>query len=347
MSFLLTFLEGVVSFVSPCMLPLLPLYVTYFAAGDGQAKTARTAVRAAAFVCGFTLMFVALGVFAGSLGAALAAHRTAVNVVCGVLVIVFGLGYLGLFRLPFAGVKGTHRLDGVVPAFLFGFVYSVNLTPCVGAFLGSALMQAASEGGAARGALLLLAYSCGLGVPFVLSAVLLGRFGAAFGFIKRHYNVINPVCGALLVLFGVWMIVGAWLRPGAESPTAEAPAVVETPEAAKTPEAAAEVTVTGANFEAEVLKADKPVLVDFWAPWCGPCRRLGPLVAELAREKAGVLKVCKVNVDDAQDLAARFGISGIPTLILFKDGKAVATSVGLLDKPALEKFAAAGGRDAD
>ena len=338
MSFLLTFLEGVVSFVSPCMLPLLPMYVTYFAAGDG--RDARTAVRALAFVCGFSIVFIALGVFAGTLGAALAAHRTAVNVVCGTMVIAFGLGYLGLFRLPFSGVKGSHRLDGVVPAFLFGFVYSVNLTPCVGAFLGSALMQAASEGGAAKGALLLLAYSCGLGVPFVLSAFLLGHFGAAFGFIKRHYNVINPTCGALLILFGAWMIAKAWLTaivvegrhedaPETSVPVADAP---------ERQSAESEVVVTGANFEQEVLKADKPVLVDFWAPWCGPCRRLAPLVAELAKEKAGTLKVCKVNVDDAQDLAAKYGISGIPTLILFRDGKVASTSVGLLDKPALEKF---------
>ena len=325
MSFWLTFLEGVASFVSPCMLPLLPVYVAYFAA-DGAGARAK-AVRSLAFVCGFSVIFITLGVFAGTLGAALAAHRMAVNVVCGAMVIVFGLGYLGLFKLPFSGVKGGRRLDGVVPAFLFGFIYSVNLTPCVGAFLGSALMQAASEGGAAKGAALLFAYSCGLGVPFVLSAVLLAKFGAVFGFIKRNYNMINPICGAALVLFGAWMIGGQWLAK--ESSTSAALSAKPAP---------AEVTITEANFEAEVLKAKGPVLVDFWAPWCGPCRRLAPLVEALAKEKAGVLKVCKANVDETQGLAAKYGISGIPTLILFKDGKPVSTSVGLIGKEELDNF---------
>ena len=322
MSILLTFLEGFVSFVSPCMLPLLPVYVAYFAADE--AETGKTFMRALAFVCGFSLIFIALGVFAGTLGAVLAAHRTAVDVFCGTMVIVFGLGYLGLFRLPFTGVKNGRKLNGIVPAFLFGFVYSVNLTPCVGAFLGAALMQAASEGGAAKGALLLTAYSLGLGVPFVLSAVLLGRFGSTFGFIKRHYNVINPVCGGLLVLFGLWMIVGNWVG------------TTDRPDASR--EAELEVAVTGANFETEVLKAEKPVLVDFWAPWCGPCRMLGPHVAAVAQEKAGMLKVVKINVDEAQELAMKYGVNGIPALFIFKGGKPVANSVGYVDKAALAEF---------
>ena len=354
MSYWLTFLEGVVSFVSPCMLPLLPVYVAYFAADEATGR--QKAARAFAFVCGFSTIFILLGVFAGSLGAALAAHRTAVNVVCGAMVIVFGLGYLGLFKLPFSGVKGTHRLNGVVPAFLFGFVYSVNLTPCVGAFLGAALMQAASEGGAAKGALLLLAYSLGLGVPFVVSALLLGRFGSAFGFIKRHYNVINPVCGGLLVVFGAWMIAGN--RVGAPGGGRGATALPDDSAAVAQPasvgsalradrsatdrpsdsSAAREVAVTGANFEAEVLKADRPVLVDFWAPWCGPCRMLAPHVAAVAQEMAGRVKVCKVNVDEEQELAMKYGVNGIPALFVFKGGKVVANSVGYVDREKLMKF---------
>ena len=341
MSYWLTFLEGVVSFVSPCMLPLLPVYVAYFAADEATGR--QKAARALAFVCGFSTIFILLGVFAGTLGAALAAHRTAVNVVCGAMVIVFGLGYLGLFRLPFSGVKGTHRLNGVVPAFLFGFVYSVNLTPCVGAFLGAALMQAASEGGAAKGALLLLAYSLGLGAPFVVSALLLGRFGSAFGFVKRHYNVINPVCGGLLVVFGAWMIAGNWVgaestRGPSDSSDSSASSYSSSSSASRNPGAAREVAVTGANFEAEVLKADRPVLVDFWAPWCGPCRMLAPHVAAVAQATAGRVKVCKVNVDEAQELAMKYGVNGIPALFVFKGGKVVANSVGYVKKDALLKF---------
>ena len=101
-----------------------------------------------------------------------------------------------------------------------------------------------------------------------------------------------------------------------------------------------EITLTKTNFEAEVLKSDKPVLVDFWAPWCGPCRMLAPILAEIAEEKGDAIKVGKVNVDEEPDLAAQYGISGIPALLLFKNGQIAATSVGFKPKPELEDFIA-------
>ena len=105
-------------------------------------------------------------------------------------------------------------------------------------------------------------------------------------------------------------------------------------------EQAMEITLTKTNFEVEVLKSDKPVLVDFWAPWCGPCRMLAPILAEVAAEKGDKIKVGKVNVDENPELAAQYGISGIPAMLLFKDGKVAATSVGFKPKPELESFIA-------
>ena len=321
MNALLTFLEGLASFLSPCTLPMVPVYVAYFAAEDRSRASAF--VRSAAFVAAFTLVFVTMGAFAGSLGQLLAAHRTAVRVSCGVLMAVLGLGYLGLFRLPFAGARGTRPVTGVVSAFLFGLAFALGLTPCVGAFLASALLQAAAEGTALKGTLLLVSYSAGLGIPFVLSALLIARLKGAFAFVKSHYRTINALCGGFLIVAGAWLAFGEFAK--------RTPAVAT--EQGK--ETAMEITLTADNFEAEVLKSDRPVIVDFWATWCGPCRMLGPVLAEIAEEKKDVLKVGKVNVDDCPDLAAKYGIMSIPAVFLFKDGKIAAQAVGYMPKDEL------------
>ena len=146
---------------------------------------------------------------------------------------------------------------------------------------------------------------------------------------SRTHNLI--VGGGAMLFFAVMIGYGLWMGPadanGSFTTTTEK-------------EAAMEITLTKTNFEAEVLKSDKPVLVDFWAPWCGPCRMLAPLLAELAEEKAGTVKVGKVNVDEEPELAAKYGISGIPAILLFKDGKVAGTSVGFKPKPELEAFIA-------
>jgi len=326
MSWLLTFLEGLASFVSPCMLPMLPVYVVYFSGNDGDRRT--TLLRSLAFVIGFSLVFILLGVFAGTLGAALAAHRRAVEMTCGAVVAILGLGYLGVFKLPFSGSSLEVRVRGVVSAFVFGLVFSLGLTPCVGAFLGAALMQAASEGGALKGAGLLAAYSAGMGVPFVVSALLVNRLKGVFAMIKSHYRFVNSVCGVALIVLGVVIACG---KIGFAKETAAGTKPQPVKEVKKM-----EITLNDQNFEAEVLKSEIPVLVDFWAPWCGPCRMLAPVIEKIAAERQGTLKVGKVNVDEAPALASKYGIMSIPAIFVFKNGKIAAQAVGYMTKEELE-----------
>lgn len=211
MQYLISFLEGIITFLSPCLLPMLPIYISYFA-GGGVRSTRRTLTCAAGFVLGFTISFVAMGALAGTIGSALKAHQTAVNLFSGLVVIFFGLNFLGVFRIQlFRGDSGrgvdTAKL-GFFSSALFGLVFSVGWTPCVGAFLGSALMLASQQGHVAAGMAMLLAYSLGLGVPFLLSAVLIDRLKGAFDWIKRNYRIINIISGGLLVLVGILMATG-------------------------------------------------------------------------------------------------------------------------------------------
>ncbi len=211
MEYIITFLEGIISFISPCMLPMLPLYISYFA-GNADKKR-HVLLRAAGFVLGFTVVFGLLGIFAGAVGSFLIKYQTAVNIISGCIVILFGLSYLEVFRIPFFnGMSGGHRVTGVFSAVLFGMIYSVSLTPCVGAFLGSALMLASAAGTALKGLLLLLVYSLGLGVPFLISAVLIDKLNSTFRFIKSHYRIINLICGSFLILVGAMMALGLMSR---------------------------------------------------------------------------------------------------------------------------------------
>jgi len=214
MQYAISFLEGIITFISPCLLPMLPIYVSYFA-GGGTRSARKTLTTALGFVLGFTLMFVAMGALAGTVGSFLLSHQTAVNLVSGLIVILFGLHFLGILHVNLfrGGIKFANVQElGFFSAALFGVVFSVGWTPCVGAFLGSALMLASQQGQALTGMLMLLCYSLGLGVPFILSAVLIDQLKGAFNFIKRNYRIINLICGGFLVLIGVLMMTGTMGR---------------------------------------------------------------------------------------------------------------------------------------
>ena len=214
MQYLISFLEGIITFISPCLLPMLPIYVSYFA-GGGERTPKRTITGALGFVLGFTCVFVAMGALAGTLGGFLKTHQTLVNVLSGGVVILFGLNYLDVVHLNwFQGVnRGMDTSDlGFFSCVLFGMIFSVGWTPCVGAFLGSALILASQQGTAVQGIVMLLCYSGGLGIPFVISAVLIDQLKGAFNWVKSHYTAINRVSGCLLLIMGIAIATGTMGR---------------------------------------------------------------------------------------------------------------------------------------
>ena len=177
MQYFITFIEGISTFISPCLLPMLPLYVSYFAGGEHK-STGKTLKNVLGFVLGFTVLFVLMGALAGTLGSFLTKYETAVNIITGLIVIFFGLNFIGVFKLNlFKGINSnvaTKEL-GFFSSVLFGIVFSIGWTPCVGAFLGSALALASQQGSALVGICLLLCYSLGLGIPLVISALLIDK----------------------------------------------------------------------------------------------------------------------------------------------------------------------------
>lgn len=217
MTYILSFLEGIITFISPCLLPMLPVYILYFTGGSAEeGKSRKTLINALGFVLGFTLVFVSLGAFMAGLGSLLQRYHIVVNLITGAVVVVFGLNFMGVLNIRF--LNGTHKIQrevkdlGFFSAVLFGIIFSIGWTPCVGTFLGSALLMASQQGSVLQGILMLLLYSLGLGIPFLVSALLIDKLKGTFQFIKIHYQTINRICGGLLVFVGIFMMTGLMSR---------------------------------------------------------------------------------------------------------------------------------------
>lgn len=208
MDYLLIFVEGFASFISPCVLPMLPMYISYFAGQDKSVK--KTIINAAGFVLGFTILFILLGVFASTLGKIIQNYSNYINIIMGIIVILFGLHYMGILHIKILdkakGMKQTKKDLSFFSSVLFGMLFSVCWTPCVGVFLSSALLMSATYGNILQGIIMLLLYSLGLGIPFMITAVFLEKLKTTFDFIKKHYYVINKIAGIILVISGIVII---------------------------------------------------------------------------------------------------------------------------------------------
>lgn len=211
MEYFISFIDGFVTFISPCMLPMLPIYVSYFAGSKGG-NGKRALINSLGFVSGFTTVFVLMGVLAGSLGRLLYQYANIVNIVGGAIMVLLGLGFMEIIPLKLLQLGKGRKMNteglNFFSSAIFGVVFSISWTPCVSVFLGSALMLAANSQTVMQGGIMLLLYSLGLGIPFVISAVLIDKMKETFNFIKKNYGIINKVAGSLLVIMGVMMIFG-------------------------------------------------------------------------------------------------------------------------------------------
>jgi cytochrome c-type biogenesis protein len=217
------FLAGLVSFVAPCVLPLVPGYLSAVSAVEagrlGQpGTTKRVFLASLPFVAGFTVLFVALGAGAGLVGNAVSLNSTRVQAVAGFAVIVFGLAFMGLLpfpeRLVAPGLVGEARRRG--SGALLGAAFAVCAAPCMGPVLGTILVLAGSTSTAAEGSVLLLAYSLGLALPFVVAGIAFTHVMGPFRWLRDHYVVIRTVSGALLVAIGLLLFFDRiwWLSVG-------------------------------------------------------------------------------------------------------------------------------------
>lgn len=217
-SYLLTFTEGILTFISPCILPMLPIYFLYLAGEserdrlDPSSNKSKLVINSIGFVLGFTLVFVILGAAATSLGHFLTNHRSLLEKVSGLFMIVFGLNFAGVLKIGFLNME--KRIDfkfnklRFFSSIVFGMVFGFGWTPCLGAFLGSALALASNSHTVLQGIILLFIYSIGLGIPFILASIAFEKVKEAFKQIQKHSRVISIVSGVLLIIAGIMVFTG-------------------------------------------------------------------------------------------------------------------------------------------
>ena len=359
---------------------MLPLYLAYFAgdatvANDAGESTRNGRVHASVigFVVGFAAVFIALGAFAGTIGSVLARCSLAVSVVCGLIVIMFGLHFAGALRVPLLDRTIAPNVDvrprSFASALLFGVVFSVGWTPCIGVFLGTALALAAAEGSAAQGALLLACYAAGLAIPFVTCAFAIEALSRTLDAIKRHMEAVSRACGVLLVVMGLVMALGPLLSEpiGGERPTTvesgtdadtDASTDFDNPQLASVTVADAE----GYDIAIGALHEGRPMVVNVWTSWCRYCvdemadfqdlyDRYGDKVQfvmlnaaspsgevadghDFVEEHGFTFPICYDLYGEFQTL---FGITAYPTtVIIAADGEVLAVSPGRIDPAKLE-----------
>lgn len=208
MEYLLTFLEGIASFISPCLLPMLPIYISYFSGSD--LKKNKALKNSIAFVFGFSLIFIILAILSNRAGVFLTKYVKYIKYVFGVIIIFLGLNYMEVFKFDLFSKFKKYNSDvkdmGVLKSFVFGIMFSISMTPCVGTFLSSALLLIANQESLLKGIILIVLYCLGLGIPFIISSLLIDKLKNVFNIIKKNYKIVKIISGVILLIMGIYLI---------------------------------------------------------------------------------------------------------------------------------------------
>jgi len=213
-SLISAFLGGIFSFISPCVLPLIPIYISYISGISleelmGKGKTLPVFINSLFFVLGFTIVFVFYGASATFIGNLISKYKYILSKIGGIIIIIFGIHLTGLFRLKFLDYERKFNLKkgktSYISSLIMGFAFSFGWTPCIGPILASIIVLAASKETLFQGIILLFTYSLGLGIPFILSGIFINYFFKIFSKIKRHFRKIEIIAGILLIILGIFV----------------------------------------------------------------------------------------------------------------------------------------------
>ncbi len=210
MVYLLLFLEGILTFISPCILPLLPIYLAYFMGEEtsGQPHTKKVIISAIYFVLGFSVVFILMGLFIAQIGTWFVAYQRQINWLTGLIVLLFGMDMLGSMSLlsRIRPLKATKNRPS--SSFILGLTFAVSWTPCVGTFLASVYSLIINSQSYGQATMMLVLYCLGLGIPFIFSAVLLDQMKSVFDWLKQRQRQIQLFSGTLLMILGGLMMSG-------------------------------------------------------------------------------------------------------------------------------------------
>jgi cytochrome c-type biogenesis protein len=327
---LIAFVAGMLSFLSPCVLPLVPGYISLMSGvsidnlKSGGASGSRRAVilNSLAFNAGLSVIFLALGGTAGLLGAAIFANVW-VRVIAGLVIIVFGLHLIGVLKIKYL-YKDTRQFSsekpqGILGSLTLGIAFAAGWTPCIGPILGGIIGLAASSGGWKNGLILSAFYSAGLAVPFLVTGLAINQFLGFYSKFRQHLHKVEVVSGIILILIGalvmsnrVTLLSSSWLAgilPNLEGKLhLRGPAPTPAPQN-QTYAAAPDVQFTkldGSPFRLKDLRG-RVVLLNFWATWCVPCRSEIPSLSAMQKDlEPQGLSIIGVSYDDTADLIQQF-----------------------------------------